>query len=356
MNRREFLRCCLAAGISSNSSALISCMARGAALTDRNQMKERYGVIADAHAHPYQLHGNTAFDASTPTIEMMKRAGMRASSFSAVGDMVKYPGHSGRPFSDTLNQLNIVKGFEQNQAVRLIRKASQWALLTGSGDAPGAIMAIEGGDALEGRLDHLDHFYDYGVRMITVMHFHDNEIGFNQRSRSDGPLTPLGVRVIERMNALGMLIDVAHAKTRTLKSIAEVSAAPLIDSHTSLLCPGYKGSWTARLRNWSEMEWVARTGGIICTWPLAYAQGDIQRTRLSHWAAEIVAIKKRIGIDHVGLGTDGGGHLPRKVSGWHSILSLPKLIEAMQASGLSEDDIGAYLGGNFRRILNQCIG
>ena len=355
MHRREFLRRCLAAGIGFSTGALASCLGHRAAHSAQNLTK--HFVIIDAHAHPYQLHGSTAFDASTPTIAMMKRAGLRASSFSAVGDMVKYRGHSGQPFSDTLNQLKIVSGFEQNKAVSLIRRASQWPLPADPGAAPpGAIMAIEGGDALEGRLDHLNHFYDYGVRMLTVMHAHNNEIGFHQRSRSDGPLTPFGVRVIERMNALGMLIDVAHAKNKTLQCIAKVSSAPLIDSHTSLLYPGCYGSWSMRLRTWSEMECVARTGGVVCTWPLAYAQGAIQRTHLKHWANEIVEIKKRIGIEHIGLGTDGGGHLPRKVKGWHSILSLPRLIEAMDASGLSDNEISAYLGGNFVRILNQCIG
>ena len=48
----------------------------------------------------------------------------------------------------------------------------------------------------------------------------------------DGPLTPFGIKVVERMNELGMVLDVAHAKIETLKGIAEITKAPLIDSHT----------------------------------------------------------------------------------------------------------------------------
>ncbi len=98
------------------------------------------------------------------------------------------------------------------------------------------------------------------------------------------------------------------------------------------------------------MELIAKTGGVICTFPYAYSL----RTTLKHWAEEIVEIKKRFGIDHVGLGTDGDGNF-QNVKGWDSILSLPKLIGAMRTAGLSQDDIAAYTGGNFLRVLKQIL-
>jgi membrane dipeptidase len=312
--------------------------------------------IADAHAHPYQLHGGRHYDASTPDIEMMKQVGMVAGSFAAVGDMVKYGPVPGRPFDDTLNQLKRVKKLEEKNKIGLIRKAVDIALPIGPDDPLGAVMALEGGDALEGKRGNLDELYHYGVRMITLVHAHDNEIGFNQRSRSDGPLTPFGIRVIERMNELGMVVDVAHSRARTLKSIAEVCASPLVDSHTNPIPYGAGSSKPSRLRTWAEMELIAGTGGIICTWPLAYHKGTHPRTTLRHWAEEIVEIKRRLGIEHAGLGTDGGGNLPQKVKGWESIVSLPGLIGAMREVGLSQEDIAAYVGGNFLRILNRCLG
>jgi membrane dipeptidase len=334
---------------------LVSCLNSKVSLSPEDKFQLSGLRIADAHAHPYQLYGTRKYDLSTPTIDMMRQVGMVASLFSAVGDRVKYGGISGRPYSNTLNQLKKVKKFEQKNKVKLIRKASDVPSLIGLNDAPGAIMAIEGGDALEGKIDNLDKFYNYGVRMISLLHDHNNEIGFNQRSQSDGSLTRFGIQVVERMNELGMIVDVAHSKTKTLKNIKEVSATPLTDSHTNPLPYGYKILRPTRLRTWSEMELIAKTGGVICTWPLAYSRGGAQRTTLKHWAEEIVEIKKRLGINHVGLGTDGGGNLPEKVNGWKSILSLPKLIEAMREVGLSKDDISAYTGGNFLRVLNQCL-
>ena len=354
MNRREFIGYCLAAGVGIGFANLASCAATKVSLAPGEKSQLNGLRIVDAHAHPYQLYGTTRYDSSTPTIEMMEEVGMVACSFSAVGDMALYSGNSGRPFENTMDQLKKVKKFEENKRVKLIRKYADITLSSGPDNSIGAVMAIEGGDALAGKIENLDRFYEYGVRMITVLHDHDNGIGFNQRSRSDGPLKPFGIQIVEKMNELGMIIDVAHAKSQTLKSIAKVSAAPLVDSHTSPH-PSDRASSTSRLRSWNEMELVAKTGGMVCTWPLAYGRGNSRRSSLLDWAREVAKMKQRLGIEHVGFGTDGGGNLPQKVNGWKSILSLPKLIAAMRQVGLSQDDIAAFVGGNFLRVLNQCL-
>jgi len=62
------------------------------------------------------------------------------------------------------------------------------------------------------------------------------------------------------------------------------------------------------------------------------------------------------GMEHVGLGTDGGGRLPALISGYKDVRDLVKLIGAMQEIGLSHEEIAAYMGGNLLRVLRQCIG
>lgn len=355
MEKRKFLAYLATYGLSSAFPSLAHGTNNGPAFLEAKQVKDVL-LIADAHAHPYGLLRRRSYDSSTPTIEIMKAVGMTLSSFSAVGDMVRYPGGLGMPFNDTQQQLRNVRRWDESGELRLVLKSSDIQSLTSSRAVVGGLMAIEGGDALEGRLQNLNTFYDYGVRLMTIMHEHDNEIGYNQRSGSDGPLTPFGVQVIERMNKLGMVVDVAHANTSTLKSIAEICAGPLIDSHTSLLAPGGDRSGGRRLRTWEEMEIIANTGGVVCTWPLAYVGSHSQRTTLEHWAKEIVQMKARLGIEHCGLGTDGGGGLPRLIEGWESIASVPKLVAALQVAGLTNEDIAAFVGGNFLRLLNGCLG
>jgi membrane dipeptidase len=152
-----------------------------------------------------------------------------------------------------------------------------------------------------------------------------------------------------------MLVDVAHAGRRTLLDVTEVSKAPVIDSHTSPYLPGEEGRGPRRQRTWQEMEAVAKTGGVVCTWPLSVSGARSERTTLAHWAAEVATMKSRLGIEHCGLGTDGGGGLPRLVEGWDSIASWPALASAMLQAGLSRDDLAAFLGGNVVRVLAAAL-
>jgi microsomal dipeptidase-like Zn-dependent dipeptidase len=104
------------------------------------------------------------------------------------------------------------------------------------------------------------------------------------------------------------------------------------------------------------MELVAKTGGVVCTWPLGYTRGATIRVTFLDWAKEILEMKKRLGMEHVGLGTDGGGGLPGFIEGYRDICDLIKLVQDMQEVGFSNDEISAYMGGNFLRVLRSCLG
>jgi microsomal dipeptidase-like Zn-dependent dipeptidase len=97
----------------------------------------------------------------------------------------------------------------------------------------------------------------------------------------------------------GMRIIDAHAHSTTLKQIAEMSGRPLVDSHTSP-CPAEDSIKCGRFRTWKDMERVAKTGGVVCTWPWAYQWGSTARKTFLDWAKEIQEMKKRLGMEHVG--------------------------------------------------------
>jgi membrane dipeptidase len=278
---------------------------------------------------------------------MMKEAGVAVCVFAAVGDMVvsvrSRSQGAGAKF-DTARQLDRLKGWIKSDAIKIIKNTTDLDHLQ-PGDL-GAIVGIEGGDALEGRIENLDYFYEeYGVRLMTLMHDNNNAIGRHQRADpNEEGLTPFGQNVVERMNRLGMIVDVAHAQTNTLRDISMLTTKPVVDSHTGL--SGEKKPFS-RLRSWEEMEWVTKTGGVICTWPLS----DPKRIALADWAKEITVMQSRLGIAHVGLGTDGGGRLPRTVEGYKNIGDISKLVKAMKEADLDQAAIGAYLGGNFERVV-----
>jgi len=306
--------------------------------------------IWDAHAHPHSFFSGK-YDATTPTISMMKKLNMAVCVFAAVGD-TGYNIRRGDSVKNlkfnTASQLDRVKTWAKSGDIKIIKTNADLDHLK-AGEF-GAIVAIEGGDALEGKLENLDYFYEeYSVRMITLLHDQINEIGEPQRAAlSDKGLTPFGRQLVERMNQRGIVIDVAHAQLSTLRDITALTAKPVVDSHTSL---SPKEGPMGRFRSWSEMEMVAKVGGVVCTWPLAYTG----RNTLDDWVKEIILMKTRLGIAHIGLGTDGGGRLPKTVKGYQNISDLPKLIKALTEAGLTQNEIQAYVGGNVERVVRACL-
>ena len=154
---------------------------------------------------------------------------------------------------------------------------------------------------------------------------------------------------------------IAHAHIATLRDIVTLAlrrGVPIIDSHTSL---GHTSNSGSRRRTIEEMHWIARTGGVVCTWPVQVCLPDgstCPRNSIEDWAGENLTIAREIGVEHIGLGTDGGGigNLARLVEGFTSILDLPKLADAMRDVGFTRQEIAAYMGRNFLRMLAICVG
>lgn len=367
MNRREFLHYSAFCGFSLTFGNFLSC-AQTPPVTKDDKLSTRGMQIIDAHAHPDRLipPGRTrAWLDKSSTLESIKSSGMAASSFAAVGDQV-FLGR-GRfqetEFNNTKAQLDWwLEGIIKSGQARLVLKTSDIPKSLGPNHPPGAILSIEGGDPLEGKPDRVNEFYKMGVRIITLIHYRNNELGDvmkMSRNLDPGPrnhgLTSAGRKVLERMQELGVVVDVAHAHMGTLKQVVEITEKPLMDSHTNL-CSFKDPSRCGRFRTWKEMEWVAKTGGIVCTWPLGNKRKDFPRITLLDWAKEIWEMKKRLGMEHVGLGTDGGGHLSKLVEGYRDVGDLVHLVKAIEEIGFSHDEIAAYMGGNFYRVLQSCIG
>jgi microsomal dipeptidase-like Zn-dependent dipeptidase len=167
-------------------------------------------------------------------------------------------------------------------------------------------------------------------------------------------LTPAGRKIVDEMQNLGMVVDVAHAQTKTLVQVAEMSWKPVIDSHTCP-CQSSDASQCGRTRTWKEMELVARAGGIVCTWPLGLSREGVSRKTFADWAQEILEMKRNLGMEHVALGTDGGGTLPDLIEGYRDVRDLGKLAASMLDVGLSREDVASYMGGNFLRVLGTCL-
>jgi len=364
LNRREFLKVLGFSTVALGYRDALAFFDRPG-LTDEQKALLRGLRIVDAHAHPDRYLTDHRFIDESSTVKAMTEMGMAASVFSAVGDRVYLSNGRlpGTEYQNAMIQLDFWKDdIVRSGKVKLILKASDIAQAPSPGSVPGCILAIEGGDPLAGNPDRVNTFYEYGVRMITLIHYSNNQLGDcmkNWTGKDPGPrnngLTAAGRRVLERMLELGMVVDVAHADSLTLKQIGEISQRPLVDSHTHP-CSLDDATRCGRFRTWEDMEIVAKTGGVVCTWPWSTSQGKKKRKTFRDWAAEVLEMKQRIGMEHVGLGTDGGGGIPRFVEGYRDVRDLSHLVKAMQDTGFAGDEISAYMGGNTYRVLKACIG
>jgi membrane dipeptidase len=361
LNRRRFLKYLGAAALA------LGCPDAFADLpeTDNRTALLKGLRIIDAHAHPERYLSEGQYAENSSTVKAMTEMGMAASIFAAVGDRVYLSNGRlpGTEYRNTMTQLDHWKdGIVKTGKVKLVRNVSDIPRAPAPGGVPGCILAIEGGDALEGDPERVNEFYRYGVRMITLIHFSNNRLGdcmqnlgsLDSRPRNKG-LTTEGRNVIERMQELGMVVDVAHADSLTLRQIGEITRRPVVDSHSNP-CSLANTNHCGRFRTWKDMEAVAKTGGVVCTWTWGMTQGKTRRETFRDWAREIMEMKKRIGMEHVGLGTDGGGGIPRFIQGYRDIRDLSRLVEAMQDTGFAREEISAYMGGNTYRVLKACIG
>lgn len=356
MNRRAFFRLLGAVLLAAGSPDALAFF--GSPKLTAEQRKTLEGLlIIDAHAHPdgYRIDGKTRDNAAS--LEAIRDLGMAACAFAAIGDTAAAT--RGRMTGSDYDLAKIQLDFWMNGPVKagtvtLVRKASDIPAPAGPGTVPGAIFSIEGGDCLSGSPDRVNDLHDYGVRIITLVHLGANELGESTASAQGTGLTAKGRRVVERMQEIGVLVDVAHASLLTLKHVGEVSRRPIVDSHTHL-CASADAARCGRLRTLQGMEIVAKTGGVVCTWPMA-DNARSKRETFRDWAREIKDMKQRLGMEHVGLGTDGGGGLPKFIDGWRDVRDLVRLVGAMREEGFTRKEISAYLGGNFHRVLQKSIG
>lgn len=162
---------------------------------------------------------------------------------------------------------------------------------------PVAILACEGADFAEGRLERIGRAFDAGMRSITLVHYHANGVGDPQTSPAvHGGLTPFGGDVVREMNRLGMIIDVAHASFDTVRDVVAESSAPVLLSHSNL-DTGRVSS--PRFVSIEHARTVTQAGGVIGAWP-----AGIGSETLADFVEQVLALVDAVGAGHVAIGSD----------------------------------------------------
>jgi membrane dipeptidase len=242
----------------------------------------------------------------------------------------------------------------------------------------GSLLGLEGGHMIENSLGLLRAFYRDGVRYMTLTHSRNTDWADSATDTLEhGGLTAFGEAVIREMNWLGMLVDLSHASDSTMWDALRITEAPVIFSHSS------SRHFTPHQRNVPDdiARAVAQNGGVIMVnyvdvfiyrpaWEWDRERralaGRISADSLETWeranpsprpdlnvvADHIEYLRRMIGVDHVGIGSDLDG-IETPPLELEDASTYPALIAELLRRGWSDEDAKKLIGLNVLRVMRQ---
>lgn len=204
----------------------------------------------------------------------------------------------------------------------------------------GAMLTIEGLQNLEGKAANLDRLYDAGFRMAGLTHFFDNELAGSMHGLKKGGLTPFGRDIVKRMEAKGMIIDIAHLSHSGVAEVLAMATRPVVSSHGGVQA-------TCKVnRNLTDDEVlsVAKTGGVI---GIGYWDGALCDTSPRAAAKAMKHVRDLVGIEHVALGSDYDGATTVRFD----TSQLVQVTQALMDEGFTAQEIRAVMGENALRVI-----
>ena len=213
------------------------------------------------------------------------------------------------------------------------------------------VKGIENGYAVGLDIDNVDRFRNRGVAYMTLCHNGDNDICDSHKGNNEhNGLSEFGRRVVERMNRVGMMVDLSHASEKSFWDTLECSSKPIICSHSSsrALC-----DHTRNLTD-EQMRALAASGGVaqVCLYSGFLKKGG--NATVDDAVHHIMHMIDVMGVEHVGIGSDfdGGGGLP----GLEDASWFISLTERLMAQGLSDYDLSLIWGLNFLNVWSVNCG
>jgi len=226
----------------------------------------------------------------------------------------------------------------------------------------GLIMGCEGGEIIEDDIDLLHVYYRLGLRVFGFM--------WNQRNLladgwdhvdDDRGLSDFGKQVVQELNRMGVVIDLAHMAPKGWWDVMNATKQPLIVSHTSTRGPP---NASKRAMTDEQLKAVASNGGIVGI--IAIYSPSLLRSvpDLKAYCDHIEYVAKVAGPEHVGLGPDFGYYLAGAIANDDSQLvkeledhsKLPGILNELSRRGMPEKEIRMIARDNFVRVFSQVVG
>ena len=222
--------------------------------------------------------------------------------------------------------------------------------------------------------EDVNQFHAIGQRVSQLTYNSRNMIGNGSTERVDGGISDFGAAIIERMNEVGMAVDVSHSGDRTTLDACELSIRPVLYTHSNarVLNPGHP-----RCKTDEAIRRMAATGGVMGITGVRNFVTAQEPTTIEHYLDHFDHVRDLVGLEHLGIGSDIDLHgyddmppdeLEQLKSGYSGSYAFREKIdideiahpkrmfdvtEGLIRRGYSDDHIRGVLGGNFQRVLGE---
>jgi len=246
------------------------------------------------------------------------------------------------------------------------------ATVHGSGRT-GILIGVQNSEHLRSP-DDVRLFFDLGQRVSQLTYNSRNLIGNGSTERVDGGISDFGVSIVEKMNEVGMAVDVSHSADRTTLDACALSTAPVLFTHSNAraLNPGHP-----RCKTDEAIRRMAETGGVMGITGVRNFVAPTEPTTIEHYLDHFDHVRDLVGVEHLGIGSDIDLHgyddmpaedyerLKANYKGSYAFrdkididaIAHPRRIfdvtEGLIRRGYTDTHIRGVLGENFQRVLGE---
>ncbi|MBP3462749.1 MAG: dipeptidase [Tyzzerella sp.] len=287
-------------------------------------------------------------------IEKMKAAGSMAQFFASFIHMSEFNGGNSveEAYQHALDMIAYGKAelAKCSDSIAIARNYDELIANCDSGKMS-AILTLEEGGVINGKMEYLEELYCQGIRLITLTWNYENSIGFPNSREPElmrQGLKPFGIEVVKRMNDLGMIIDVSHLSDGGFWDVVRYSTKPFVASHSNarVLC-NHPRNLTDEM-----IKALAEKGGVAGVNFYPYFLHESGKATVEDIAEHLWHMYQVGGEDVVAFGTDFDGFDEGELDITH-MGEMNLVYDAIMKRGFTHRQMEKILSGNILRVLRD---
>lgn len=260
-----------------------------------------------------------------------------------------WPWQSEGAWRECLRQIDAIDALCESPNARRVRCWNDWQQARDAQQIALGV-GVEGAHQLNGKLERVETLAQRKITYLTLNHFSKNHAatpGLGRGANETDGLSGWGVELVQELNRWGIAVDVAHVNGPGVLHACRISKVPVLCTHT-----GVRALFnTGRNLGDAQIDAIAATGGVIgIIFGPMFLNGAIRGTT-EDIADHIDYVVRRVGVDHVGFGTDYDGWMFSIPKDQRDCRDSIKLTKILLQRGYSENDIYKMYRGNTLRVL-----